>query len=325
MQAVVVREWGGPEVLRCEDMPDPVPAAGETLVEVRASAVNWHDVLVRRTGRGFPLPSILGMDGAGVRRDTGEEVVILPALNWGDRREAPGPAFGFVGDATDGTHAELISVPTANLFPKPIGWSWAEAAALPTAGVTAYRALFTRARTQPGETVLVIGASGGVSTFAISLAAAAGAQVLVSSSSPGKLERALALGANVGVINTSQGWVEELTALSGGGVDVVINGAGAGMSETLACLRPGGRVAVFGSKAGTVAEIDVPHLYFSQHSILGTSIGDEHDFGELLTSIRHAAWRPVLDSVRPLADLRSAHERIEAGQHFGKLILQHNS
>ena len=146
--------------------------------------MNWHDILVRRTGRGFALPSILGMDGTGVRRDTGDEVVILPALNWGDRREAPGPAFAFLGDATDGTHAELVSVPTANLFPKPDGWSWAETAALPTAGITAYRALFTRARTQPGETVLVIGASGGVSTFAISLAAAAGARVLVSSSSP---------------------------------------------------------------------------------------------------------------------------------------------
>jgi zinc-binding alcohol dehydrogenase/oxidoreductase len=325
VQAVVVREWGGPEVLRCENVPDPVPAAGEALVEVRASAVNWHDILVRRAGRDFALPSILGMDGAGVRRDSGDEVIILPALNWGDRREAPGPAFGFLGDATDGTHAELISAPVANLFPKPVGWSWAEAAALPTAGVTAYRALFTRARTQPGETVLVIGAGGGVSTFAISLAAAAGARVLVSSSSPDKIERALALGADGGVTNTSQGWVEELASLSAGGVDVVVDGVGAGMSDALACLRPGGRLAVFGARGGTAAEIDVPQLYFSQHSILATSIGDAHDFGELLTSIKNAAWRPVLDSVRPLAELRTAHERIEAGQHFGKLVLRHNS
>jgi NADPH:quinone reductase-like Zn-dependent oxidoreductase len=323
VQAVVAHAWGGPEVLRLEQAPDPVPAPGEVVVELRASSVNWHDVLVRRTGRGFPLPSILGMDGAGVRCDTGEEVVILPALRWGDRREAPGPEFAFLGDACDGTHAELVSVPQENLFPKPAGWSWEEAAALPTAGVTAYRALFTRAGTRPGETVLVLGAGSGVSTLAVSLAAAAGARVLVTSSSLAKIERASKLGADGGVLYTEEDWVEQVRELSGGGVDVAIDGVGASMPDTLACLRPGGRMAIFGASGGAAAELDVAQLYFSQRSILGTTIGDAHDFAQLLRSAEGAAWRPVLDSVRPLAELRAAHERIESRQHFGKLVLSH--
>lgn len=321
MQAILVREWGSPQVLHSQIVADAIPAVGEAVVELRASAVNWHDVLVRRTGRGYPLPSILGMDGAGVRRDTGEEVVILPALRWGPRHDAPGPEFEFLGDATNGTYAELISVSAENLYPKPSGFSWAEAAALPTAGVTAYRALFTRACTRRGETVLVLGAGSGVSTFAVSLAAAEGASVLVTSSSAEKIERARELGAIGGVLYTEEGWVDEILGLSGGGVDVVIDGVGANLQNSLGCLRPGGRLALFGASAGSVAEIDIPALYLSQRSILATTLGDAHDFMALLRSAERLAWRPVIDSVRPLADVRSAHERLESRAQFGMLVL----
>jgi zinc-binding alcohol dehydrogenase/oxidoreductase len=321
MQAIVVSEWGGPEALRLEQVADPKPAAGEVVVELRASALNWHDVLVRRTGRGFPLPSILGMDGAGVRRDTGEEVVILPALRWGKRREAPGPEFEFVGDAADGTYAELVRVPAENVFPKPARYSWAEAAALPTAGVTAYRALFTRADTRRGESVLVLGAGSGVSTFAVSLAAAEGASVLVTSSSEEKIARACELGATGGALYTHEGWVEQIRELSGGGVDVVIDGVGANMSDSLACLRPGGRLALFGASGGAAAELDLPTLYFSQRSILATTLGDTRDFNALLRCVARSHWRPVIDSARPLAEAAAAHERMESRRHFGKLVL----
>jgi zinc-binding alcohol dehydrogenase/oxidoreductase len=323
VQAIVAHEWGGPDVLRVEEVADPKRVASEVVVELRASAVNWHDVLVRRTGRGYPLPSVLGMDGAGVRRDTREEVVILPALRWGERRDAPGPAFEFLGDATDGTYAELIRVPAENLFTKPSGFSWEEAAALPTAGLTAYRALFTRGGTRRGETVLVLGAGSGVSTIATCLAAAAGARVLVTSSSAEKLDRARQLGAVGGALYTSQDWVEEIKQSTGGavGVDVVIDGVGAGLADSLACLRPGGRVALFGASGGAVTTLDVPDLFFRHASILATSLGDARDFAELLRSVDRASWRPVIDSVRPLGEVGAAHQRMESRSHFGKLVL----
>ncbi len=320
MEAIVARSWGGPEVLVGERVPDPEPGAGEALVELRASSLNWHDVLVRR-GRGLPLPRVLGMDGAGVRRDTGEEVVILPGLNWGGDRSAPGPEFEFLGDRRDGTYAELVAVPAENLFPKPAQLSWAEAAALPTAGVTAYRALFTRARLQEGETVLVVGAGSGVSTFAVMLSAAAGVRVLVTSSRPEKIERARELGASGGALYTEPEWSGEVRELSGGGVDVVVDGSGAALPETLACLRPGGRLAIFGASGASRAELDVPGLYFGQHSILGTTLGDATDFAGLLRMVGESGWRPVVDRVMPLAEAAAAHRFLEGRGHFGKVVL----
>lgn len=320
MEAVIAREWGGPEVLRPERLPDPEPAAGEALVELRAASLNWHDVLVRR-GRGFPLPRVLGLDGAGVRRDTGEEVVIHPGLNWGENRAAPGPDFEFLGDHRDGTYAELVAVPIANLFPKPARLDWVEAAALPTAGVTAYRALFTRARLQAGETVLVVGAGSGVSTFAVMLAAAAGARVLVTSSRPEKIERARELGADGGVIYTEFDWPVQLRELSGGGVDVIVDGSGADLSQTLSCLRPGGRLAIFGASGSAQAELEVPALYFGQHSVLGTTLGDATDFASFLSMVEEGDWRPVIDEVMPLDQAGPAHRRLEERSHLGKLAL----
>lgn len=324
MQAIVVHEWGGPEVLQWEQVPDPPARAGEVVVELRASAVNWHDILVRRVGRGFPLPSVLGIDGAGVRRDTGEEVVVYPGLRWGDREETPGPQFEILGDATCGTYAELVSVPEENIFPKPRVLSWQEAAALPTAGLTAYRALFSRAGVKRGETVLVLGAGGGVSTFAISLAAAAGARVLVTSSSLEKIERTRELGSDGGVLYTKDGWTDEIRELTQGGVDVVIDGVGVSLPDSLTCLRPGGRLAIFGATGGTQATLDVPSFYFSHTSILATSLGSPRDFARLLEAIERQEWRPVIDSVRPLAEVSAAHRRMEAREHFGKLVLSND-
>ena len=191
MQAARVHDGG---VLAYESAPDPEPKPGEVVVELRTAALNRRDLLVRKGIYPFPLPIIPGSDGAGVRRDTGEEVVILPALRWGEREDAPGAGFEILGGPTNGTYAELIAVPEENLYPKPAGFSWEEAAAFPLAGLTAYRAVFTRGALAAGETVLVLGAGSGVSTFAVQLAAQAGGRVLVTSSSAEKIERARELG-----------------------------------------------------------------------------------------------------------------------------------
>jgi len=316
MQAVRVHEGG---TLVFEHVPDPVPGPGEVIVELRTAALNRRDLLVSGGTYPFPLPLTPGSDGAGVRRDTGEEVVIYPALGWGEREEATGPDFQILGGPRNGTYAELVSVPEVNVFRKPGRLSWEEAAALPLAGLTAYRALFSRGGLRAGETVLVLGAGSGVSTFAVQLAAQAGARVLVTSSSDEKIERSLALGAEGGVNYASEDWVATVKEL--GGADLVIDAIGSTWPQSLDCLRPGGRVVVFGATGGTEATLPVRPFYFGQWSLLGTMMGSPADFAGLLGALESGDWRPVIDSVHPLAEAATALATMAAGSHFGKLVL----
>jgi zinc-binding alcohol dehydrogenase/oxidoreductase len=202
LHAVIMQEFGNAEVLRPDEFPEPVARPGWVTVALRASALNWHDVLVRQGRYKSPLPHVIGADGAGVRTDTGEEVVILPSLNWGDREEAPGSQWEILGDYTPGTYAELVSVPAECVAPKPPGLNWAQAAALPLVGLTTYRALFSRGRLKAGESMLVIGAGGGIATTAIALAVAAGASITVTSSSSDTIKHAVAAGARDGVLHS---------------------------------------------------------------------------------------------------------------------------
>jgi NADPH:quinone reductase-like Zn-dependent oxidoreductase len=321
VQALVAREPGR---LEPGEWPDPAPKPGEVVVELRAAALNRRDagIVAGRYGTSsFPL--LPGSDGAGTRRDTGEEVVILPSLDWGEREEHPGPRFQILGGNERGTHAGLIAVPEKNLYPKPARLSWAEAAAFPLAGLTAYRALFTRGRLREGETVLVLGAGSGVSTFAVQLAVQVGARVIVTSSSDAKLDAALDLGAQAGVLYTEEGWPDEVRGLTGGeGVDVVVDSVGSTWPDSLRALRGGGRLVAFGSTGGAEAQLDVRKFYFGQWSLLGTTMGSPSEFAALLEAIDRGSWRPVIDSVRPLADGAAAFARLEAGEQFGKLVLE---
>lgn len=322
MQAIALHESGGPEVVVAREHPDPEPAPGSVVVELRAAALNRRDILVRQGVYEYEFPYVLGSDGAGVRRDTGEDVVILPSLDWGDREAAPGPDFRILGGPDDGTHAELVAIAEENVFPKPARLSWAEAAAFPLAGLTAFRALFSRAQLEAGESVAVLGAGSGVSTIAVQLAVQAGARVFVTSSDPAKIDRAVELGADAGVDYTREGWVDELRALAGGGVDVVVDSVGSTWPESLSCLRAGGRVVCFGATGGTEAELQVRPFYFLQASLLGTTMGSPREFAALLEMIDRGGWTPVIDSVRPLAEAGDAHRRLESREHFGKLLLE---
>jgi NADPH:quinone reductase-like Zn-dependent oxidoreductase len=318
MQAVRVHEGGR---LVHETVPDPEPKPGEAVVEIKAAGLNRRDLLVRSGIYPFPLPLVPGSDGAGVRRDTGEEVVVFPGLGWGDREDAPAAGFEVLGGPRDGTYAEVIALPEENLYPKPGGFSWEEAAAFPLAAVTAYRALFTRGGLRAGETVLVLGAGSGVSTFAVQLAVQAGARVLVTSSSDEKIERAKDLGAEAGVnYATTEDWPSAVREL--GLIDIALDSVGSTWQQSLDSVRPGGRVVVLGGTGGTEVELQVRPFYFKQQSLLGTQLGSPRDFDSLLGMLGEARWRPVVDSVRPLAEAEAALTRLESGQHFGKLVLE---
>jgi zinc-binding alcohol dehydrogenase/oxidoreductase len=326
VHAVIMHEFGSAGVLCPGEFPDPTARPGWVTVALRASALNWHDVLVRQGRYGSPLPHIIGADGAGVRTDTGEHVVVLPSLNWGDRNEAPGSGWEILGDHTPGTYAELVSVPADCLAPKPRGLNWAEAAALPLVGVTTYRALFVRGRLGAGESMLVIGAGGGIATMAVALAVAAGASVTVTSSSADTIARAVSAGARGGVLHDEPGWPEHVRAMSpdNAGFDLVLDPVGR-WGESVRALRPGGRLVVLGANAAQTANMDVRSFYFGQFDLLGTTMGSGRDFAGLLDMIdRYSVRAPVIDREFPLDRAAEAHEYLERGRSFGKCVLTHD-
>jgi len=322
VKAILVHDGSA---LSWEDVPEPIAGPGEVVVELKAAAVNRRDLLVRNPpgpSYRFELPLIPGSDGAGVRRDTGEEVVIYPGLEWGERDEAPGSSWRILGGPDNGTYAELVKVPEENVYPKPERLSWEEAAAFPLAALTAHRALFRIGGLRADESVLVLGAGSGVSTFAVQLAAQARARVLVTSSSAEKIERARELGADGGVLYTEGDWAQEILDLTGGGVDLVLDSVGTTWADSARALGRAGRLVVFGATGGPEVTLDVRALYLGWKSIRGTTMGSRRDFGALLEMVERGTWQPVIDSVRPLAEAEDAHERMVRGEHFGKLVLR---
>lgn len=325
MHAVVISEFGPPEVLRPSHFPDPTPRRGWVTIALRASALNWHDVLVRRGQYQSPRPHVIGADGAGVRLDTGEEVVVLPSLHWGDRDDSPSAGWEILGDYTPGTYAELVSVPADCVAPKPAGFSWSEAAALPLTGVTTHRALFARGRLRKGESLLVVGAGGGVATMAVALATAIGASVVVTSSEQARIDLAVAEGATGGVLHTDTDWPDHARTLSPGhgGFDLVLDPVGR-WSESVRALRPGGRLVVLGANAALTALLDIRSFYFGQFDLLGTTMGSSRDFAALLhTLIQYDVRPPVVDREFPLDHAADAHRHLENGRNFGKCVLTH--
>lgn len=319
MQAFRIHEGGEG---RLEEAPDPIAGPGEVVVELRAAALNRRDVLVRNPPSpvyDFPKPFVAGHDGAGVRRDTGEEVVVYPTVGWGSRDDVP-EGGKFIGGPLDGTFAELIAVPEENVFPKPARLSWEEAASLPVAGMTAFRALLPVGGLESGETVLVLCAGSGVSTFAIALAAEAGARVLVTSSSEEKIDRARELGAESGVLYTRDEWAAAVRELAPDGVDLVLDSVGTTWPESLRALRKGGRLVVFGGTGGPMVELDVRFVYLNYLSILGTTGASPRQFGRFLEAVQAGSWQPVIDSVHPLDDAEAGYARLVA-DHYGKVVL----
>jgi len=336
MRAIVLRKPGVPENLSIEEVEDPTPAADEVVVRLRAAALNHRDVWIRSgTGAyaaGFKRRVILGSDGAGeivaAGRDAGarlvgQSVVINPSLDWGEDDLAQGPKFRILGLPDDGTYAEQIRVPARNVHAKPAALSFEEAAAIPLAALTAYRAVVSRARVQPGETVLVTGVGGGVSTFAVQIAARLGARVLVTSGSDAKLARARELGASGGANYRTQDWAREILAQTGGaGPDVAIDSVGGStFVRAVEILKPGGRIATYGATTGPLQDYVLRNLFWRQITVLGTTMGSPREFAAMLALYGEGGLRPVVDRVFPLAEAAAAHRRMEEAEQFGKIVL----
>ncbi|MEX0674924.1 MAG: zinc-binding dehydrogenase [Gaiellaceae bacterium] len=314
MKAVRIHEDGGPEVLRYEDAPDPEPADGAVLVELRAASLNHLDVWIRKGLPSVPKPRILGADGAGIRVDTGERVVINPGLDHGDGR------ITVIGEHTDGTHAELVSVPAESVYPIPDELSFEEAAAFPLVFETAYRMLVTKAGLCEGEWVLVWGIGGGVATAALAIAKALGARVVATSSSDAKLARATELGADI-VVNHASGDVAAAVK-EVGGADVVVETVGeATWARSLGAAKPGARVVVCGATTGPNPPANLHRIWWKQLTVHGSTMGAREDFEGAFELVKSGRARPVIDTVLPLAEIRAAHERLEAGEQMGKIVL----
>jgi len=326
VQAVRIHEDGGPEVLRYEEAPDPEPQAGEVLVALRAAGLNHLDVWIRKGLPSVPKPRILGADGTGVVAglghgvegfEVGDRVVVNPGIVHDGR-------ITVIGEHTDGTYCELKAIPAAQLYPLAEQLSFEEGAAFPLVFETAYRMLVTKAALQEGEWVLIWGIGGGVALAALELCRALGARTIVTSSSHDKLERARGLGADVAVHHSDEDVVEAVKEATGGaGAAVVVETVGeATWERSLAAAGRDGRVVVCGATSGHSPPARLYRLWWKQLVIYGSTMGTPADFEGAYELIRQGRARIHVDSVFPLADAAKAHERLESGAQFGKVVLR---
>lgn len=306
------------------DIPTPEPAKGEVMVSLKAAALNHRDVFITQgLYPGIAMPITLGSDGAGEYK--GQPVLIDPSFDWGDNPAAQGKSFNILGMPKNGTFAEAVCVPKANLHPKPAHLTWEQAAALPLAGVTAYRTLFTRCQLKKGEKVLISGIGGGVALFAMQFAIAAGANVWVTSGKTEKIEKAVALGAKSGANYRETGWDKQLRQ-EVGGFDVIVDSAGGdGLAALVGLCNPGGRVGIYGGTLGKVNGLSPQLLFWKQVSLHGSTMGTARDFKAMVGFVARHEIVPVVDSVFPLEQGNNAFSRMALGEQFGKIVLHINT
>ncbi len=342
MKAVIFQKHGGPEVLQhVTDFGEPVLGPDDVKVRVRACALNHLDLFVRQgiPTLNLPLPHILGSDVAGeitevgdsvADLEVGERVAVNPSLSCGEceycmRGDDPLCVdFRILGEHVNGGYAEHVAVPARNIARLPTDLPWETAAAAPLVYQTAWRMLVNRAQVKPGEDVLVLGAGSGVSTAAIQIAKLAGCTVFVTSSSDEKLRRAKEIGADVLVNYKEVPWSKAIWELTGKrGVDVVVDHIGAAtFKDSIRSLRKGGRLVTPGATTGGVTEIDLRYVFWRQLSILGSTMGSQKEFEDVMKLVFMGRLKPVVNKVFPLAEARKAHEYLEKGEQFGKVVLR---
>jgi zinc-binding alcohol dehydrogenase/oxidoreductase len=309
--------------LQIEDIPAPKANTDQVVVNLHAAAFNRRDFWITKgLYPGVELPVTLGSDGAGIVETTGEEVIINPGLNWGDRQAAQSLDFSILGMPTNGTFAEQVVVPAIQVHPKPDHLNWAEAATLPLAGVTAFRAVVQQGQLASDETILISGVGGGVATFALQFAVALGAKVLVTSSSPDKIEKAKSLGALAGYNYQEDDWVEQLTT-DHGPVDLIIDSAGGdGYANLIDVAAFGGRIINNGATTGPPKQLDLFKVFWKQLHLIGSTMGSPADFEAMLKLVGEKKIHPAMDRILPFDQANSAFDSFAAHDQFGKIALQ---
>lgn len=341
MHTVHFHQHGGPEVLIYGELPEPTPGPGEVLVRLKAAALNRSDLWVREGWRGLKLayPHIPGGDGAGVvgalgagvtEWTVGDRVVINANLGCGKCEACQAGHdnlcrdWHLLGETVPGTYAEAVVVPAGNVLALPDGFDEHHAAAAALVFLTAWHSLITRGAVQPGEWVLIVGASGGVNTACIQVARHAGARVLVVGSTREKLALAESLGADLTIDRSrEENWSKAAFEASGRrGVDVVVDNVGAGtFPHSLRALRKGGRLLTVGNTGGPTFEIDNRYIFGKHLSILGSTMGTRHDFAAVMGLVFSGSLRPVLDRTYPLPQAAAAQQHLGSGQQMGKVTL----
>ena len=341
MKAAFITGHGGNDIVQVRAHHLPERAPGEVRVRMRAATLNQVDLYMRNSGAGIThrLPQVMGLDGAGTIEACdegdpllrpGQEVVIHPGVACGRCafcQRGDGvlcTRIQYLGEHRDGTFAEAIQVPATQVFPKPAHLGWAEAAALGVNHLTAWRMLFSKARLQPWETVLVFGIGGGVSLAGLQLAKAIGARAIVTSRDAAKLERARALGADHGINGKTQDVAREVLALTDGrGVDVVFENVGEAVwPSAMKSLMRGGRLVTCGATSGDQPAADLRRIFIRQLQILGSTLGTLGEFRDLLGFVERTGLRPVIDSEYPLDQVHAALDRLASGAQFGKVALR---
>jgi NADPH:quinone reductase-like Zn-dependent oxidoreductase len=340
MTAMVLREHGGPEVLRLEQLPIPEPGPGEVRVRVRAVALNHLDLWVRRGGPAFRLeyPHRLGSDivgtidalGPGSLGELGAKVVVQPGLSCGrcaaclDGHDNLCRYYRILGENAQGGYGEYIVVPQLNLAPYPDRLAYPEAAAAILPFLTAWQMLVRKARVQPGDVVLVHGAGSGIGVAAIQIAKLHGARVITTASTPAKLERARALGADVAIDYTNQDFVAECKDMTERrGVDIVIEHVGGEVfAQSIRAVRTGGRIVTCGATSGFSPSIDLRHIFFRQVEVLGSTMGSKADLLAVLGHVAAGRLSPVVHAILPLAAAAEGHRILEERAAFGKVVLE---
>lgn len=331
MQALILEATDGPESARLTDQPRPRPAPGEVCVALKAASLNHRELWIARgLYPGIALPTILGADGAGVIESVGDgvdesligrAVVLYPGLGWGGSERIPGPGFGLLGMPGPGTIAEAICVPAENAFAKPEHLSFVQAAALPVAALTAWRALGVKGQLSAGEHLLITGIGGGVATFGLLFGKAMGASVFVTSGSPEKGEAAVEAGAALALDYREPDWGKRLRQASGG-IDVVLDGAPASaFAEYGRSLRTGARVILYGSTGGAKFSASAPDLFLRHVSIIGTAMGSPADFSAMLAFVAEHRLEPMIDKVFPFGEARAALAYLDGGHGIGKVVI----
>ncbi len=316
-----------------QEVEKPEPAIDEVRIKIVAAALNRRDYWIKKgIYQGSKYPCIPGSDGAGIidavgslidKSNLGREVIINPGLDWGDNNDFHSSNFHILGLPTPGTFAQYICVPFKSVWTKPGNYTFEQAAALPLAGLTAYRALFTRGELQQGENIFITGIGGGVAMFMLKFALAAGANVFVSSSSEKKIKKAIQAGATGGVLYTEGDWDKQISQMATAGFELIVDSAGGeNFSKLLSLLKIGGRIVIFGGTAGKITDITPAKIFWKQASILGTTMGSPTDFESMLNFIDKHSLNPEIDKIFPMEDTEIAFKQMENQDQFGKLVIK---